>query len=545
MAMHSSAARLSGLAASPRSIAALALLLFSGCPAPGPDADAGHGDDTDSGVVRRDAGASRDDGGLADAGAGDDAGARDDGGVDHTDAGEVLDAGDEPDAGDGPIDHDPTLSRVTAVRSGFDGDDLRVELVGRDVDHDAVSIELHALDARGADVFIFDSDNSGAVDVAVEKFPLEATTSATIDEHVTITGFLRDHPDVHSVVVTLIDARTAATTSVTAVIQAQRVAALGEPCDVTFGENRCGAGLGCRGSPAKCQAASVPVIARLGYLSTSAGARILIDGTDADNDPASVLLEFLDPSGNAVTFDLDGPENPGVASSFVLPATGTANGGKFFVRLDPAEGFESTVVKLAATPTDLSGKIGARVVTALTPLVRRPLGQSCDVLGFDGCVDGALCGKLGTTGRNVCQSLQSLRGTRCTQAPLVQIPAGGVTVASVSSGTSLWDAPSGCGANDPVDRPEGIVRVHLAAASTHVVFRVDPAATAFDTMLYVFAACSGATATPLAPLGCNDDAATGGITSTLELTNLAAGDYVVVVDAYTTGGPFDLEVVAE
>jgi len=64
--------------------------------------------------------------------------------------------------------------------------------------------------------------------------------------------------------------------------------------------------------------------------------------------------------------------------------------------------------------------------------------------------------------------------------------------------------------------------------------------TDFDTVLYVLPACASSSSQAL---GCNDD--TQGYSSTVTLTNVPAGTYVVVVDsASSRTGHFGLSVSA-
>jgi hypothetical protein len=59
-----------------------------------------------------------------------------------------------------------------------------------------------------------------------------------------------------------------------------------------------------------------------------------------------------------------------------------------------------------------------------------------------------------------------------------------------------------------------------------------------DTILYVIANCGSLDPTIL---GCNDDSKAGNVTSIVHLSNVAAGDYYVIVDSLSDdGGPFGL-----
>jgi hypothetical protein len=130
----------------------------------------------------------------------------------------------------------------------------------------------------------------------------------------------------------------------------------------------------------------------------------------------------------------------------------------------------------------------------------------------------------------------------CTAAPVLDPVAGPMTVSGETVAGSLWDAPVGCVSADPKGRPDGAVRLHLAAPVASLTLTTQLPGTDFDTNIYVLTGCA---ADSSAALGCNDDIP-GTSASTLVLTNVPSGDYTVVVDSFGAGGGhFTLGVTVE
>jgi hypothetical protein len=90
--------------------------------------------------------------------------------------------------------------------------------------------------------------------------------------------------------------------------------------------------------------------------------------------------------------------------------------------------------------------------------------------------------------------------------------------------------------------PEGIASLHLASRAPVLTITTIDATTDFDTVIFVLPSCGDAAITPLA---CNDDAFGGTTASSIHLTDVAAGDYVVVVEAATSqGGHYRLSALS-
>ena len=311
-----------------------------------------------------------------------------------------------------------------------------------------------------------------------------------------------------------------------------------QTCDPRFVADRCGAGLGCRGTPPTCQEGLAPTISRMAfYRSTTGGPMILLDGLEPEDDLATIRFEFQNAQGTSILIDSDGNGSPDLAS-FELDAQGAAVDGAFFLRMQAGDNLDQQVPQLVATPVDSAGHTGAmkKVSPSVAPV--RSAGQVCDPRGFDVCGPNLACapGVVGAT--NKCATSASLHTAECSAAPVLMATTEGATYLGAAAGVSLWDAPAGCSSNDPKGRPEGVVTVRLADRANTLTLTTARPGTTFDTTLYVLTGCP---ADSSSAFGCSDDAP-GTSASTLVLTDLPAGDYRVVVDSFSYGGgAFELQ----
>ncbi len=439
--------------------------------------------------------------------------------------------------GGAAVDPTPQLSPVIASFAGRTGRDLVLLYAGTDADGDVVSIQLETRDAAGAPVVALDGDGNRSPDVSNLRIPLpDDVDSAAPSGTLVVRGV--DAARVATIAVSLLDAAGHASAEVTATPTVVPVRAMGEACDVAFLRDRCSDGLGCRGEPAVCAEGLAPELERFAYLLTESGAHVLFAGPEPEDDLEAITVEFLDATGNPAPLDLDNDGTP-ESTSMELPAVGLAVDGTFFAEMWSAPGFEALSPKLAATARDSHGHVGARVEASAAPIPRRSNGQSCDPRGFDTCAVGSVCspGRVGAT--NNCQAPAGLRATDCNAAIVVNAGPEEAIVYGAAGGASLWDPPAGCTPNVSTGRPEGIVRIHLGSPAATLALSTVGDGTTFDTVMSVLLAC-GAGAEP--PLACGDDSEFGGY-SVLELTNVPAGDYLVVVDSYAReGGAFELHV---
>lgn len=445
---------------------------------------------------------------------------------------------------DGGQAYAPELTSVTARVSGRTGKDLSVSVTGKDRNLDAVTVWVRLLDAQDAPVTGLDTNRDGLADAAEGVLTLEGKrwVGEVVTGTATVRGLFGRAANVVKVGVKLMDATSLQSAEQLTTIVEQPVRTLGTACDATFVTDRCEPGLGCRGTPTVCSEGLAPAITRLAFYrsTTSAGPYILVEGTEPEDDLSNLHFDFQDAQGHPAVIDLDGDGTEDVPPSFDHPSTGLAVDGTFFVRLpDLAVGLDQKVQRLVAIPSDLAGHTGDAGVTTPTNIPVRNAGQSCDARGFDICAANLSCSP-GTVGAaNTCKSASPLRTAECSAATLLIPSAAGTKVVGVAEGGSLWDAPEGCSTNNPTGRPEGVVKLRLAQRADRLVLSTIGPSTGFDTTLYVLSGCPDTAADAL---GCADDARDAGTSSSiLVLTDLPAGDYLVVVDSFDlTGGTFEL-----
>ncbi|HEY1088939.1 MAG TPA: hypothetical protein VGE37_14645, partial [Archangium sp.] len=443
---------------------------------------------------------------------------------------------------DGGMAYAPELTLVDAYAAGRTGKDLKVVLKGKDRNLDAVSAEVRLLDGLGSEVFGFDLNHDGSPESALTTLPLEGkrwvteTVTATVSSPRLFAVML----DVQQVGLTLVDATGLRSEETVVSLQQQSVLSLGEACDATYLTSRCEPGFGCRGTPAVCSEGQAPTITRMAfYRNASGGPTILLEGTEPEDDLSNVRFQFQNASGQFISIDSDG-DGQGDLSSFDYEAAELAIDGTFFIRLTGGEGLDLQAPKLVATASDGASHVGAAKIVTPSSIPVRSAGQTCDVRGFDICGNNLSCspGIVGQT--NKCMSASPMRTSQCTAAPILE--AGG-TVNGFAEGGSLWDAPAGCQTYDPKGRPEGVVKLRLSDRAAKLTLSTVGAGTTFDTALYVLPACSDSS---VDALGCNDDLAGAAAASELVLTDVPAGDYLVIVDSFQQeGGAFQLSATVE
>ncbi|MCC7382032.1 MAG: hypothetical protein IT384_09390 [Deltaproteobacteria bacterium] len=453
------------------------------------------------------------------------------------------DAGDPGDAGPGDPAQNPgappLLQSASARITGRRGADLHLSLHGSDADQDASALVLRAFGTGNRAIAIRDSDLDGRLDAYDTTIALDAIFAGeSFVAELGLPGFAADVSDLEALGLQVRDRTGRVSAPLQAVVAAQPIRSAGESCDPESLRDRCAHGLACRGAPPACVEGVAPVLARFSYLRAAEGARILLAGRDPDDDVAAVRLDFLDGAGNPVTVDLDG-DDVAESASFVAQATEASQGGEFFLAIETGDGFEAVVARLAATVIDDGDRSSESVLAPLSVAPRRTRGQGCDPRGFDACATGLVCspGLVGAV--NTCQDPTALRGALCRSHSRLEVADASLWIEGEAEGVSLWDAPQGCAAHDPVERAEGTVLLHLAAPVARLVLSTEHPETEFDTVLYLIDGCN-ATIGPI--LACNDDTRAS-VGSSLELTDVPAGDYLVVVDAWgERGGRFALSV---
>jgi hypothetical protein len=496
-----------------------------------------------------------------------DASDEDDSGMQNRDGGTRPDAGSpgpdggspRPDSGadsgaDGSmelVETTPEIEEATARQAGRFGEDFRLDVTGTDPDGDAIAVRLTLFAANGA-IALADTDGDGDKDVGEAELPLKAalakTPSAT--SYLVIPGLFREVAALERAEVALVDATGLVSNSIEVPVLTQEVLAADELCDADFIENRCADGFGCKGSaPAVCSPGAAPTISRIVYLADDLGTRVLLEGTDLDVDAVRYRIEFFDASDQPIMVDTDGdidatPDRADWegAGNFVWDGT------KYFLRIDQGDTFAETVAKVRVTITDrgaLQSMPSALIAKTITPT--RQAGQTCDPRSFDRCVASAACVPTSATSKTYsCTATASARTRVCSTAVVLDPAKGISSVRGDIKEPSLWDPPAGCvGGSDPTRQPEALVKLVLAEAASKVTLSTNNLYTSFDSSLYVLSKCD---AVPVIAwcedYGLDHESSAAEI----ELTDLAAGTYFVVVDSFNStlsGTTYQLDVTVE
>ena len=459
------------------------------------------------------------------------------------DAGPDLDA----DAG-GPADTaevtapgTPVLSSVSARQVGARGVDLRIAVAGSDSDKNTRLLRVRLFKGEEPAKLFRVEETGGMSHEGVMPFDSlgEVFGRATFAGLVTLRGLLKPGPQLPTrLTVELIDSAGLASASIDTPLQLQDLMGLGETCDTFFVENRCELGLVCRST--RCQLGPPPYVSRISYFVDAGGARILVEGVDTDDDFAQLVFTYIDPDGQPVMVDWD-EDGATETGEDLRDVTYLRGDGSFYYRIDVPESFLEIVTGVTVVAVDSRSQLSAVKRTQQTVAPTRATEQVCDPRGFDLCRTGDKCLKA-LDGQFRCQMVEDYRARICENAPF--LPLDGTPVTGVASGPSGYDPPPLCAANDSSDKSEGLVRVRLQAPATRLVITTDHPGTTFDTVVYVYAGCGNDAA---GPLDCVDDIA-GPPTrpfSTLELQDIGAGDYLVVVDAWGQGGSFQVSARAE
>jgi hypothetical protein len=435
----------------------------------------------------------------------------------------------------------PSLTEVRAHMRGARGHDLAITVIGSDADKDIDRLRVRLFDEGGAPLMAFTSGLSNELDSNEVPLgfdvPSDVAGKASILATATLRGIFVDFAPA-SVEVVLVDAAGQVSAAVKADIGVQEVKALGDACDPAFVESRCAPGLGCRDG--QCQEGLAPEVDKVAYLNGAGGTRIVVEGTDPEDDVQSLKIEFLDSQGNPIEVDLDNDETP-ESQSFDVAAEGAGVDGRFRVRIDPTPEFESQVTNIGVTATDAAGHVGARKTAKLTASPVRSAGQGCDLNGFDACNSKSVCVAAPSGDAGTCKDVIAQRKAECGLS--ASLPTDGTMVVGFAQGASLFDAPATCSAGDPVGRPEGLFKLSLEAPAAKLILSTNHPQTGFDTVVYLVAACGETTAPAL---GCADETTNTSAAATLELELVPAGEYLVVVDSWgPDGGEFGLSATVE
>lgn len=452
-----------------------------------------------------------------------------------------------PDDGPGPGTA-PILENVRARQVGRFGDDLRFDFTSDNRNEDWVAVRVALFRIADEPALVSDSDGDGTLDSAEIVLALPSTPLRTqrAEAFVVFPRVFLDHPRLARARVARVDANGGQSFWVDVPIEAQPVLGTGEGCDPSYVENRCGTNLGCKGGASKlCQPGEPPVITRAGYFDDPLGARILVEGTDPDDDVTAYTIEFLDEASQPVSLDLDG-DGIAESTSFDSRLETTFEGGEFFIRFSPSEYFIERVSRIAVTVRDMAQLSSERATATKEMAPMRASGQSCDARAFNRCGPGFICnpGIVGATNR--CNAISASRNQACSVAATLNPVKGQTSVRGDVSNPSLWDAPGGCTPNDPKMLPERLVRLVMERPARKVVLSTANDVTNFDSVLYVLRTCLSEPE----PAWCSDDQASvrRPELAVLELSDVAMGSYFVVVDAFPSnvgGTRFQLDVTIE
>ncbi len=445
--------------------------------------------------------------------------------------------------GDGPAPTNttPALDVFNAHVTGRDGDDITLSASGTDAEGDVLFLAAHFTNDAGDSVDVFDTHWNGIADQPEDRLLFDASLLGhpRFSGTVTLSGFASRFQDATKVTMHLEDSAGNVSEDQTVSIGQQVEKTLSESCDPDIITSRCERGLSCTGTKPTCHSGQAPALVNALYMRASDGPRLLANGGDPDDDLAVLRLEFFDAANAPVKIDLNGDQIPD-ASSWDLDAYGVSNHGSFFLRDQLGLGFEVISPKMKVTPIDGEGNTGTTKSINIAAPLEQVDRHACDPRGFDTCVAADLCAPGVVGAQNTCTASTTVHKTVCAAAPVLD-PAKSVTAAyGRAEGVSLWDPPSGCTQPGWTHRPEGIAKVHLSTLAHHLTLTTALPETRSDTVLYFMPDTVPNCGAPVTSKTlCNDD--TTGYSSTISATNVAAGDYIVIVDSVSeSGGSYGL-----
>ena len=441
----------------------------------------------------------------------------------------AQDAGATLDAGVDSATASVSIALLTANQAGRSGADLllTVEASGGP-QNPSFGLDIQLRDGAGNPVAAF--TNWSGVPTYSERTVLFDNTPSSDPKHflrtVTLRGIMATFPGIRGVSCALA-APHGESNKVGASVTTQALRTLHQSCDPSVITSRCTSNLACVGGA--CNQPTAPNLSQFSYLSTSFGGLMLLAGTDTGDDVSSIHFEFFGKTGQPIGVDLTGSGD--LQTSFDQPASGVSRLGQFFFSNQSSPGFDSTVVQLAATPYGAISGTGNRVMATLQSPPLADTGGTCDARGFGGCVSGDVC----------------VNGTCVTRAAALDAAAQGASVLDPTSasilgtgyaqGVNLWgDPPQGCAPAGVREFPQGIALVHLDADAPTLTITTNNEETTVSAALFVLAGVGSSVGG--APLGCNS-----GLPAAVSLTNVAAGDYTIVVTSTSpAGGAFGVSI---
>jgi cysteine-rich repeat protein len=430
----------------------------------------------------------------------------------------------------------PVLGRVLYASRDDRGEPPLLLVEGTDPDDDVMTLRLELLDENGESK-AYDFNGDGVADYDNLDLDMEGT-----GEDGTFFAGWYFPVVIPQVAITVVDSLGMESERQVLVLAPMVWRAEGESCE-EFGFEMCGVGLKCVGDEElACEPGNAPVINRAVFGARPDGKQALVfEGVDLDDDLAYIRFEMLDAEGNVILLDYDddGVDDPYMDIPFATDGDTTFLGSY-------TVGPDLIAPQIALTAIDDTYLFSERLVVPNEAIPVVAVGEACSPDGWNSCEAGIYCQEEGEG--YVCVDV---RGAVCEAAPVIDAPAAGsYTATGTVSLPSLWDGPTGCSApyTDPVGMPEGLVILNLGVEASKVTISTVNAVTENgigygDTIVYVIPGDCGQGAV----MGCNDDLDTAGdiYGSTLELRNVAAGTYTIVVDTWDTGdngGEFQVDV---
>jgi hypothetical protein len=434
-----------------------------------------------------------------------------------------------------PIAQTLSLTKASARIGGRRGDQLIIDVDGKAPVGTFASIEIALADSAGDPLVFFDNNWDGVFESTVGRVvPTKAPSTATFSIEAVVNG-VKALKGLSQLQLALFDRANARTAPVAVTIQQQPIIDLGGACDTTFVTNRCLEGLSCSGSPARCVDGTAPTISHAFYLRGTPGPSMRLDGLDPDEDVMSIRVDFLTTSDSPVLLDLDGDEVPESDHLEVTFGITNQNGG-YLAIIESGMGFDTLVPRVGLTAIDTKAHESTTQRVSISTQTTRISGQTCDLAGFVGCVSGTVCLPSANGTGAYCTTYSQAQTGRCSAAPVWDLAKDPAKITGFISGYSAWEPPAGCMSSTASNRPEAVLKLRLATATPKLVLTTAEPETQMDTGLIVLPSCTASMDTALA---CNDDSV--GYASRLTLTNLAAGDYYVIVEStQPNGGGFGL-----
>ncbi len=445
----------------------------------------------------------------------------------------ISDASTGPDVA--PVPGAAVLSSFTANQSGRGGTDLLLTLSGTDYSQSSFGVDISLQDSSGKPVLGFTDWKGVKSGERVVLFDNANTAGASaFTRTVTLRGFARAYPTIAKVVASVAN-NLGSSNSVTVSVTPIGWPTAGHACDPAVVTSTCTLGLGCAGTPPVCVQGVAPQISKLAYIQSSSGPRILPTGPAIAVDLSMIHIAFLDQAGHSVLADMTG--NGDYQSYYDANAAGLSNLGAFFDAIQAAPHFDSTVAQIVATPIGASTGSGTPVSATIKALALGATGASCDIRGYSGCVAGDSCIPGATPGQAVCKATTAAQTAAAQVAGVLDPATPSLLATGYTSPIPLWgNPPLHCLPPEALGFPQGIALLHLSEDAASLTLTAGNPETNFPNAIFVLSGTGSSITGPA--LGCN-----GGSPSTLTLSNVAAGDYTVVINSRNTiGGQFGLSV---